>query len=164
MSRVMLTEDQINVTVKAFLEARGWLNVRALSGKAKGVDVIGDHPGGSGLVLVESKGGTSGESGSANFGVPCTTPQIRSHVAKAVFTALCLRERSRENTVLIALPDDDAHESRVLAVESTLKNLNIGLLAVSAAGVRVVFGSVDTDLRPAAVERTSEGPPASARG
>ena len=143
MTRVMLTEDQVNVAVKAFLEGRGWANVKALSGNQKGVDVAGDHPQGSLHVHVESKGGTSGRSTSARFGACFDTAAVCVHVAEAVFTALRLRERSRENAVMIAVPDDDAHLSRIQPVERTLRSLNIGLLAVSPNGVRVVYGLVE---------------------
>jgi hypothetical protein len=141
--RVMLTEDQVNVAVKAYLEARGWVNVTALSGNQRGVDVVGDHPRGSGHVHVESKGGTSGRAGSGNHGNAFETSAVLVHISEAVFTALRHRERSEVNTVLIALPDDDAHQTRVRPVEATMKKLNIGLLAVSPAGVRVVYGAVD---------------------
>src|SRR5438093_3342990 len=105
MTRVMLTEDQINLAVKAFLEARGWVRVVALDGRQPGIDVEGEHPTASSRrVQVESKGGTSGDSSTKRFGQPCSATQVRSHVAKAVFTALCLREGSRTNRVLIAVP------------------------------------------------------------
>jgi hypothetical protein len=142
MSRVMLTEDQVNVAVKAFLEARGWRNVVALDGRRHGIDVEGEHPTTSLKVQVESKGGTSGDPSTNRHGKACTSTQIRSHVARAVFTALTLRACSETNTILVALPDDEAHLEVLGRVECILKTLAIGLLAVSRTGVRVVFGSV----------------------
>ena len=49
------------------------------------------------------------------------------------------------NSVLIALPDDEAHLSLMRGIGATLTGLDIGLLAVSAGRVRVVFGLVDPD-------------------
>lgn len=144
MSRVTLTEDQVNVLVKAFLEREGWVNVVALKGNSTGVDVSGEDPHGRRKVEVESKGGTSGRTTSPRFGLAFDSAQVNCHVAEAVFKVLTYRDRSRSNTVLIALPDDEMHLSRVLPVSQTLKKLDIGLLAVSDAGVRVVSGAVDT--------------------
>lgn len=151
-ARVMLTEDQVNGAVKAFLEARGWVNVIALDGRRHGIDVEGYHPSASSKVQVESKGGTSGDPATRRFGRPCSPPQIKSHVAKAVFAAICLRERSQANTVLIALPDDLAHIRLIERAMTTLKTLDIGLIGVSTSGVRVIYGTVDPDRHPASLE------------
>jgi hypothetical protein len=136
----MLTEDQINLAVKSFLEGRGWMNVVALAGNAHGVDVEGVHPTDSRTVQVESKGGTSGRRGTGKFGEPCASSQVRAHVARAVFTAIRLREKAPSSTVLIALPGDDAHLSAARSVSQSLEALGIVLLAVTDSGVDIVFG------------------------
>jgi hypothetical protein len=136
----MLTEDQINLAVKSFLEGRGWMHVVSLSGNAHGIDVEGEHPTDSRRVQVESKGGTSGRPGTGRFGEPCASSQVRSHVARAVFTAIRLRESAPRNTVLIALPGDDPHLSPARSVRQSLEALGIGLLAVTDSGVDIVFG------------------------
>jgi len=140
MDRVTLTEDQVNELVKEFLERHGWQDVVALSGNATGVDVSGIDPQGERKVEVECKGGTSGRVGSARFGRPFDSAQVNVHVAEAVFKALCYRERSHKSTILIALPDDEMHLSRIAPVEQTLMRLGICLLAVSDAAVRVIYG------------------------
>lgn len=139
--RVMMTEDSVNLSVRNFLAAEGWVNLTSLTGNQKGIDVTGAHPRNGTVVQVESKGGTSGRPGSRRFGVGFDSAQIRVHVAEAVFTALGLREQDPRNVVLIALPDDDAHLSRVATIQATLRGLDIGLLAVSSTGVRVVQGT-----------------------
>ena len=136
-----LTENRINVLVKGFLEDLGWVSVVALEGNATGVDVSGEHPRKRVTVEVESKGGTSGRLGSARFGIPFDSAQVSVHIAEAVLKALSYRERSPRNSVLIAMPDDDTHLSRIAPVEQTLRALGIGLLAVSERGVRVVYGA-----------------------
>jgi hypothetical protein len=145
MERVMLNEDEVNRAVKLFLEERGWISVRALAGREHGVDVEGQHPSGARRVQVESKGGTSGHANSRRHGQTFDSSQVTSHVARAVFAALRLRERSRGNTILIALPDDSPHQSCVEGVSGALKALGVALLAVSEGGVRVVHGTADPD-------------------
>ena len=143
MNRVMLTENEVNVAVKAFLESHGWVRVVALSGREHGVDVEGDHPDGKRKVQVESKGGTSGDSTTSRHGAAFSGSQIRSHIGKALLTVMHLRDRSAANTVLLALPDDDAHLLHIRHVAESLKKLEIGVLAISRSDVRVVQGSAD---------------------
>jgi hypothetical protein len=152
MTRLMLTEDEVNRAVAAYLKTLGWVRVIALDGRQHGVDVEGEHPTTSRKVPVESKLGMSGDPGTKKFGQPCSPTQVRSDVAKAVFTALCSRERSRTNTVLIALPDDEVHLTLIGRLTVILKGLSIGLFAVSPSGVRPLFGAVDPDPASATLE------------
>lgn len=141
MDRVRLTEDDINSLVRTYLEALGWRDVVALKGNARGVDVSGVDELGVTRVQVESKGGTSGRAGSVKFGSLFDSGQVNTHIPEAVYKALCYRERSASNRILIAVPDDEMHLTRITPVEKTLRTLDIGLLAVSEMGVRPVFGA-----------------------
>jgi hypothetical protein len=154
MTRVMLTEDQVNVAVKEFLKGRGWVNLEIRKGRQPGIDVLGDHPVGTRWVQVESKGGTSGQPGSAKFGKPYERNDVLNNVSCAVFTTIALQERSAENVVLIALPDDEVNLEMISMVQATLRTLNVGVLAVSTSGVRVHFGEVDPDPAPAGLKST----------
>lgn len=145
----MITEDRLNELVATFLADCGWVGVRALKGRQPGVDVLGAHPDGQRQVEVESKGGTSGHPTSKKFGKPFNSADVSVNVSEAVFAALSYRERSSHNTVLIALPDDAMNMERIAKVEGILRRLDIGLLAVSASGVRVVHGRIAPDDPPA---------------
>ena len=141
MNRVSITENAINDAVKRFLEGHGWKNVTALKGREKGVDVSGVSQDDRRRVEVESKGGTSGDPKSKRFGMPFDSSQVDVHVAEAVYKAIRYREQGPRNVVLVALPDDEFHRSRIRPVERTLKQLGIGFLAVSDVGVQIVFGT-----------------------
>jgi hypothetical protein len=86
-------------------------------------------------LYVEAKGGTSSREGSARFGKPFTGNQVFDRVAKAVYTALCLRanhpQRDRED-VGVAFPDTPGFRKLLDPISQQLTEAGVRVYLVDA--------------------------------
>jgi len=128
----LLTEDQARALVRRELEARGWTSLGEAPGHEPGVDLKMSR--GDDLLLMEVKGLTSGDSGSARHGQSMRVQQRRHNVAEAVYTACVLRSAHPEAYVAIGLPEDAPMRGRIDAVADVLERLAIAVLWASPSG------------------------------
>jgi hypothetical protein len=129
----VLNENDVVRHVCAHLERKGFKIESACTTADVGVDVIAQR--GEERLLVEAKSAASAKEKSARFGKPFDSNQVRDHVANAVYTALLLNEASsRQDRVVLALPNDTAHRLRLGKVEGTLSRLGIRVYWVSDDG------------------------------
>jgi hypothetical protein len=86
-------------------------------------------------LLIEAKGETSDRQGSARYGKPFNSAQVRDHVANAFYCAASLLDPSSVSfRVGIALPETAQHRDRMSAVRTAIERLGIGVFRVGSDG------------------------------
>ena len=121
-----LTENDVVAAVCQYLESKGFNIERRLTTTQQGDDIVATQPG---LKLcIEAKCATSARTGSRRFGRPFDSAQARVHVAEAVYRAIQVLSRPKDQVDIragIALPANDCHERELASVKNMLKQLRI---------------------------------------
>ena len=130
-----LTENDIVEAVCRYLCESGWVIERRADTTVRGVDIVARGPDES-LLRVEAKGATSASPKSARYGQPFELRQIKTHVARAFFTAAASpRSRdvsSRGERSAIALPATEHHRVVLDSIKDALDQLGTGVFWVHA--------------------------------
>lgn len=129
-----LTENDIVEAVCSYLQRHGWTIESRATTVERGVDIVARGPGGRSL-RVEAKGGTSSKSGTARHGQPFSPAQVKTHVARAFFTAAASLDSataSEGDRAAIALPSTDQHRLLIDRIHDALEELGIGVFWVEA--------------------------------
>ncbi|HOA14628.1 MAG TPA: hypothetical protein PLB35_08185 [Myxococcota bacterium] len=130
-----LTENDIVEAVCRYIQAQGMTIESRCSTKQQGYDIVAIHPKTGRRLIIEAKGATSASETSARFGKGFSTNQVRSHVARAFYTAAStLQKEAGKADAAIALPDTENHRHFVQNIESSLKNLGIAVFWVNSNG------------------------------
>jgi len=131
----VLTENDVVQAVAGHLEDEGYRIVRALSTNQRGIDIVAEHPATKKQLLVEAKGGTSSKEGTANYGNPFTSNQVKTHVSVAFYYAAMLRQKHSTSGAEIALafPDDKAHRTLIEGISSALNVLGVFVFFVDSS-------------------------------
>lgn len=125
----MLDEHQVIGGVCRFLQECGYTILQQLTTAQHGIDVIAIRPGADGRLLIEAKGGTSSQEGSARSGLAFTSSQVENRVAKAVLKLMRLhcRERQPKDVVAIALPSRPEYQRKLTEVRPLLESNGWGV-------------------------------------
>jgi hypothetical protein len=100
-----LTENDVLEVVRDYLRDHDGCAIENFcSTSDQGVDIIARARDGR-RVYVEGKGCTSSKSHTARFGQPFSYGQHLSHVSRAVYTALKLRQEYPHDRIILAFPD-----------------------------------------------------------
>ncbi|MBS3106197.1 hypothetical protein J4419_00865 [Candidatus Woesearchaeota archaeon] len=124
----MLTENEVVDAVCKYLKSGGYSDICHKNTKEQGIDIEATSPDGSKL-YIEAKGETSSNPNSKRSGKAFNNNQVFDHIAKAVYTALKLRENTHEK-IGIALPVEANHKKHVNFIRQTLRDLDINLFWV----------------------------------
>lgn len=130
-----LNENEVVDAVADFVTASGWLVKQKRHGHQRGVDVIARRADGWGL-HVEAKGATSSRVGSAKYGQPMGSAEVRINIAEAYYTATAAVSAAAAEPVLsaMALYEDERHRGFVKPLLPALGQLGIGIFWVSGPG------------------------------
>ena len=129
-----LTENDVVDAVCSYLERHGWTIQSRASTSGRGVDVVARRPEGT-LLRVEAKGGTSSKAGTARHGQPFSPPQVKTHIARAFFTAAASLDAtvaSKGDRAAMALPETQQHRVLIDQIQDALTELKIGVFWVDA--------------------------------
>ncbi|WP_296869326.1 hypothetical protein [Tibeticola sp.] len=131
----MLTENDVVQAVSRYLEGEGYRIVSSLSTSQRGIDIVAEHPSTKKRLLVEAKGGTSSKEGTANYGNPFTSNQVKTHVSVAFYYAAMLWQKhsSEDAKIALAFPGDATHRALVEGVSSALKLLDVSVFFVDSS-------------------------------
>lgn len=89
----MLTENQVIAFVCRHLRSLGYEVTQELNTTQRGRDIVAKTAGAAPTELqIEAKGATSDRQGSARFGRPFDSAQVRDHVANAFYGAARMLE------------------------------------------------------------------------
>lgn len=138
-----LTENDVVECVCRHLESSGWVVESWCTTQQTGEDIVAWDASGGIRLSIEAKGATSARVGSARYGRPFDSAQVRVHVSEAVFKAMqVLSVSPGPGSVVagIALPANDMHYSMVRLVLPVLERLRVHLFWVHDGG-RVTVGS-----------------------
>jgi acyl CoA:acetate/3-ketoacid CoA transferase beta subunit len=117
----VMNEDTVNNAVATFLIQRGFINVKRLAGRQKGIDVQAIK--GAWRVVVESKGSQ------ANHHDPDTvfdSGQLTDHLAMQILVLMRHKQKSQSRDLLVAANPDIARiRTRLQTVEQVLNELGI---------------------------------------
>ena len=128
-----LTENDILEVVRDHLKGKDNCTIEAFcSTSDQGVDIIARSPDGR-RIYVEGKGGTSSKSNTARFGQAFTYGQHLSHVSRAVYTALKLRQDYPGARIVLAFPDVGAVVHHFGACSDPLKAIGVEVALVDGA-------------------------------
>lgn len=139
----MLFESDVVNAVCTKLQALGYHIRQQLQTTEQGDDIIAVKQGTPIRELyVEAKGETSSRKGSARYGRPFDSAQIRVHVSEAFYKTAEVLSRNREDVEVragIALPDARVHRALVEKIASVLDQLGIAVFWVQRDGnVKIV--------------------------
>ena len=127
----MLTEDDVIDAVRDHLVAQGWEVVTRARATQRGEDLVVARHGQR--LSIEAKGEGSSKEGTARYGKTFSNAQVRSHVARAVLTALQVVSAGTQSAA-VALPDTPAHQQHVQRVRVALDRLGVKVFWVAAGG------------------------------
>jgi len=134
----MLFESDVVDAVCAELRSRGYRIEQKLKTTQRGDDIIAvkrvPH---TCRLHIEAKGETSSRRGSARYGKPFDSAQIRVHVAEAFYKVAEILSRKSNNVEIragIALPATPKHSALIDNIESVLNQLGIAVFLVGADG------------------------------
>ncbi|GAB3917626.1 hypothetical protein GCM10011575_31200 [Microlunatus endophyticus] len=125
----MLLEDDAVDAVAEFITEHGWTIESIAHATEHGDDIVATK--GNEVLRVEAKGSGSSRGHSARFGKTFTSGQVHTHVAVAVLRAMTWVSQSQSTRAAMALPDDQAHRSRIERVDASLRRLHIGVFWVT---------------------------------
>ncbi len=125
-----MDENEVVAAVAAYLEGHGYEIRQKLTTKAKGIDIIANHPE-NGQILVEAKGGTSTFEDSARYGKTYTKSQVFDRVAKGFFTVTAMKEKNCKSLVAFAIPKTEWFEEYLGHIRNSLSALDIKVFLVS---------------------------------
>lgn len=130
----MLTENQIVSHLCDYLKNLGYDIVRQCTTTERGMDIEAEIDGIK--LLIEAKGETSSKLNTARYGKPFTSNQIKSHISRAILTALIIKDKDDSNVQIgIALPNNLGHRAIIDKISKSLKSLEIKIFLVSSEGV-----------------------------
>jgi Holliday junction resolvase-like predicted endonuclease len=102
----MLNENDVVNAMCRHLECAGYEILQRCSTTDQGIDIVAKHPSEIGRLLVEAKGGTSAREGSARFQKCFNRSQVFDRVAKCLYTAAHMHNKSSDgDSVAMAFPD-----------------------------------------------------------
>ena len=128
----LLNENEVVDAVVIHLAAAGWVTEQQLHGHQRGVEIVASSLGGQRLEI-EAKGATSSRSGSAKFGQPMGSSEVRINVAEAFYTAAATATRGEPGvSSAMAFLDDDRHRRYVEPLRNAAALLGIGVFWVRA--------------------------------
>lgn len=128
-----MNEDEVVAAVSAFLKGDGWTIVSQCSAKDRGIDVVAQRDGEQ--CFIEAKGSTSSMEGSARFGKPFTKSQVFDRVAKAFYTAACLRQQKGDKAIVgFALPNEPTFRGYAAKVAKSAAKLQLRFYWVQSNG------------------------------
>jgi len=141
----VLTENQIVMAVQRHFKAMGHTVRQVRKTTEHGTDVIAERRGE--VWYVEAKGETSSKKHTQRYGQPFNSAQIKSHVSRAVFTAMSVVAQApsgRRTRAGVAFPDVAGHRAEVASIATVLERLGIEVFWV--AGNRSVQRGVNGGL------------------
>ena len=134
-TNTLLTENDVVEAVCRHLEANGMAIISRCSTKEQGYDIVARYPDTNRRLIVEAKGATSARADSARFEQGFSRNQIRSHVARAFYSAAAALQRENGNAdAAITFPDTSNHRRFVDAIARSLDVLGIKVFWVQEDG------------------------------
>lgn len=130
-SGIALTENDVVEAVCRHLQANSWQIRSRASTMQQGVDVVATR--GPNELRVEAKGGTSSKPGTARYGKGFTLSQVKSHVARAFYTAARSSLDANVRSAM-AFPTTDRHLRVVDAIRPAADELGIWTFWVDVGG------------------------------
>jgi hypothetical protein len=124
-----LTENDVLEVVRDILQRDGCVIESYCSTADQGVDIVARGRDGR-WVYVEGKGGTSSKSHTARFGQAFSYGQHLSHVSRAVYTALKMRQEYPGARIVLAFPDVRAVVHHFGACRDPLKAIGVEVALV----------------------------------
>ena len=128
----MLTENEVLNALRAYLERNGYPVDEFRTTLEKGVDLVATHKTTGRTLAIEAKGATSSNAKTSRFGKGFKDSQIRTHVARAFFSAAELKGCADWHDVAIALPDTEKHRRLTARIGNALEILKISLFWVDS--------------------------------
>lgn len=132
----MLTENDVIDILCNHLKTQGYQIIKASNTSEKGVDIIAENA--EYRLCIEAKGETSSKQHTARYGVAFNGSQIKSHVSRALLSALLVLNEEHNAKKLIAgiaLPDNLGHRSLINKILKSLTTLGIRIFWVSETGI-----------------------------
>lgn len=139
MRQKTMNENEVVLAVVKYLEKEGYTDIKEKRTHERGDDIDAQCPKKK-PVYVEAKGGTSSKEGSARFGKPFHSVQIRHIVAEGFFACAKLRQKHPKARVILALCNSITISENVNKtldlVKESLKKLGIEVFLVDNSGIR----------------------------
>ncbi|ELC8401459.1 hypothetical protein QYB42_001552 [Clostridium perfringens] len=119
---VMLTENDVVDCVVSYLKSKEFIIDSMCNTMQKGIDIVANKNGKK--ILVEAKGATTSKDTNRK-GKAFSRNQINSHISRAVFKALQMKEEQENAIIAIALPYTKNHLKIIKTVKKQLNLLDI---------------------------------------
>ncbi|HXD93067.1 MAG TPA: hypothetical protein VNX01_07620 [Bacteroidia bacterium] len=129
----MLNENNVRDILINYLEGKKHKIISSCDTNSKGIDIIALDLKTKNELHIEVKGETSSKKHTARYGKPFDSKQIRTHISRAVFSAMkviSLKPVGSKTVAAIALPKTKGHVSEFDNVKKAVKKLNIKIFWV----------------------------------
>ncbi|HXU27666.1 MAG TPA: hypothetical protein VN698_10570 [Bacteroidia bacterium] len=129
----MLNENDIVKILINYLESKNHKILQSRDTNSKGIDIIALNSKTKNELHIEVKGETSSKQHTARYGKPFDSKQIRTHISRAVFSAMkviSLKPVGSKTIAAIALPKTKGHVSAFENIKKAVKKLDIKIFWV----------------------------------
>lgn len=124
----MLNENDIIDILIEYYEGKGYSVDQRSNTSQKGIDI--KFKKGEKFIYVEAKGATSSKK-TVNYGKPFNSNQVNTHIAKAILQIVQIREQFKNQSYIIALPNNEDHRFSIDPIKNFFREINVKVLLVT---------------------------------